>query len=91
MKIQVEKKETKIEIVVVMFPIYSFVQETACSIYTKLTRSEFQQIKVSYSEVNVTRFKSNNKSIAEIWFNNQCDYKKFQEGVRALKRYSNGF
>lgn len=26
-----------------------------------------------------------------IWFNNQCDWKQLQEGVRTLKRYANGF
>jgi hypothetical protein len=91
MKIQIERKEVKLEIVDVKFPLYSYIEEGGCAIYTKLTKTEFQQIKVSRFEVAVTRFKTNNKSIAEIWFNNQCDWKQFQEGVRALKRYVNGF
>ena len=91
MKIQIERKEVKLEIVDIKFPLYSYIEESDCTIYTKLTRTEFQQIKVSHFEVNITRFKSNNKSIAEIWFNNQCDWKQFQEGIRTLKRYANSF
>ena len=91
MKIQIERKEVKLEIVDVKFPLYSYIEEGDYTIYTKLTRTEFQQIKVSHFEVAITRFKRNNKSIAEIWFNNQCDWKQFQEGVRTLKRYVNGF
>jgi len=91
MKIQIERKEVKLEIVDVKFPLYSYIEESDYTLYTKLTKTEFQQIKVGHLDVTVSRFKTNNKSIAEIWFNNQCDWKQFQEGVRTLKRYVNGF
>lgn len=87
MKIQIERKEIKLEIVDLKFPIYSYIEESDCTIYTKLTRTKFEQIKVGHSEVTVTSFKSNNKSIAEIWLNNKCDWKQFQEGVRRLNKY----
>jgi len=90
MKIQIERKEIKLEIVDLKFPIYSYIEESDCTIYTKLTRTKFEQIKVGHSEVTVTRFKCNNKSIAEIWLNNKCDWKQFQEGVRRLNKYCKG-
>lgn len=91
MKIQVERKEIKVEIIDVKFPIYSYIEESDCTIYTKLTRTEFQQMTFSHHEVTVTRFKSsNNKSINEIWLNSKCDWKQFQEGVRRLKKYQKG-
>jgi hypothetical protein len=90
MKIQIERKEVKLEFVDVNFPIYSYIEESDCTIYTKLTRAEFQQIKVSHFEVNITRFKSNNKSIAEIWFNNQCDSISNDSGIAIDNRETTG-
>lgn len=90
MKVQIERKEVRFDAANVKFPIYSYIEEDGGVLYTKLTSGLFHQIRVSHFEVTVTKFKTNNKSISGIWFDNQCDQKRFQEGIRVLKRYVAG-
>ena len=87
MKFQIERKEVKLETVDIEFPIYSYIEEDDCTLYTKITLDKFYQIKTYFNEVSVSSHKWTCHSINEAWYNSRCDEKQFQEGLDILKSY----
>lgn len=85
MEVTIEKREIKLKKVDVKFPIYSFIENDEAKLYTKLTEKEFYQIKINRFEVTINRFSTNNKTISNLWFENQCNKIDFEKAVEHVK------
>ena len=93
MKIQIERKPTILETANCTFPIYAKIDDGDVVRFVKIRKDEFFQIVFDESSGvrDVRRFKTSNKIIPELWWNNRCSWREWQEVVKFTKRYLHEF
>lgn len=91
MKIKIERRKRKFEKADVVFPIYAYVEYETETCYVKLEENIFTQIIVKDISIEIMKWKSDNKIVPEIWWDNQCSKENWEKQLEFTKEFISEF